>query len=266
MESEVMSVDSLLKDSQSPASKEKKIELLNRSWVDVMEEEEAARTLAKEQATRESQNEKATEETEEPESAERQDVYEVVDEVGYNQEDFLDIDENSMDLSDDKRNIEIDFLDRENEKKFDKLVKEEKIKTPFKRRFSGESIQEGGTEATESKRKKDTTHRVRSTSNSSGSTNNSGNTKMKREYESDPEILMRRQKQIDFGKNTIGYDNYINQVPKAERASTDPNTPQKRFKYSRRAWDGLIKQWRKQLHAWDTNNDEEKEAEADMET
>lgn len=91
------------------------------------------------------------------------------------------------------------------------------------------------------------------------------------ERETDPLILSRRQKQIDFGKNTIGYVKYLEQVPKYEiyifykytrqimimlffrheRKPRHPKTPPKNLKYTRRAWDGLIKNWRVKLHLWD---------------
>ncbi|KAK7789378.1 hypothetical protein R5R35_007852 [Gryllus longicercus] len=69
--------------------------------------------------------------------------------------------------------------------------------------------------------------------------------------ETDPSILARRQKQIDYGKNTICYDEYRRCVPKDKRQRNDPSTPPKNIQFSRRAWDGLIKVWRQKLHSWD---------------
>lgn len=49
---------------------------------------------------------------------------------------------------------------------------------------------------------------------SSSSAQSNGSTKRVVEYETDPLVLARRQKDIDYGKNTIGYDRYIQLVPK----------------------------------------------------
>ncbi|KAG8188931.1 hypothetical protein JTE90_014983 [Oedothorax gibbosus] len=84
-------------------------------------------------------------------------------------------------------------------------------------------------------------------------------------YEADPEVLRRRQKQIDYGKNTRGYRLYVAAVPKASRTAEHIFTPKKHVKYSRRSWDAQIKAWRKRLHDWDPRSeDEEEDQQADV--
>lgn len=72
--------------------------------------------------------------------------------------------------------------------------------------------------------------------------------------EMDPNTLMRRQKDIDYGKNTIGYSNYIKLIPMQTRKKDHPKTPNKYQKCSRRSWDGQMKHWRILLHQFDNIN------------
>lgn len=88
-----------------------------------------------------------------------------------------------------------------------------------------------------------------------------------------------RTKQIQFGKNTIGYDNYCAAIPRWVRYSlytplvlkctnsnllflsyfrekrghpaVHPRTPDPTQDISKRAFDGYIKSWRRALHLWD---------------
>ncbi|KZS18724.1 putative Histone RNA hairpin-binding protein [Daphnia magna] len=95
------------------------------------------------------------------------------------------------------------------------------------------------------------------TGDTSGRSTNTSNS-----FEEDPLILSRRQKQIDYGKNTIAYDNYIKAIPKNQRTKEHPQTPNKYKKYSRRGWDGSIRVWRQKLHVFDNDDSKEKECAA----
>ncbi|XP_031633582.1 histone RNA hairpin-binding protein-like [Contarinia nasturtii] len=151
------------------------------------------------------------------------------------------------------REILVTFLEASNEAKFERLVKEEKIKTSFKRCLSPTSAMKSSNSKrpTGSPTSDDSNVRERDLSPQSSTDSNEKRT---REYETDESILDRRQKQIDYGKNTIGYDVYSKQVPKEKRTPEHPWTPQKNIKYSRRAFDGLVKIWRKKLHTYDPSN------------
>jgi histone RNA hairpin-binding protein len=74
-----------------------------------------------------------------------------------------------------------------------------------------------------------------------------------RERETDPRRLFQRQKQIELGRNTIGYKNFIQSVPEdiRDKVLREPDIQQK---CSKRSWDGQVRKWRRGLHSWDNVN------------
>jgi len=71
----------------------------------------------------------------------------------------------------------------------------------------------------------------------------------------DPHKLSQRQKQIDMGKNTLGYEMYLEHVPWNERTQEDPWTPDKYQQCSTRSWQGQMRIWRRRLHMWDPEDE-----------
>lgn len=69
----------------------------------------------------------------------------------------------------------------------------------------------------------------------------------------DPHRLKQRQKQVDMGLNTPGYQHYLESVPRSKRCGykEHPRTPDIREQISKRCFDGRIKAWRRALHLWD---------------
>ncbi|CAK0781821.1 hypothetical protein CVIRNUC_005479 [Coccomyxa viridis] len=90
--------------------------------------------------------------------------------------------------------------------------------------------------------------------------------------ETDPRRLETRQKQISFGKNTIGYSEYRKAVPKHIGVPHNAPTPKPKHQHlphpttpdiyqicSKRSFDGQVKHWRRDLHKWDPEVAEDEE-------
>ena len=67
--------------------------------------------------------------------------------------------------------------------------------------------------------------------------------------------IQQRLKMIQFGKNTLGYTNYLKQVPRHKRKKFSMKCPATPDVYddqiSTRRFQGQVKAWRKALHAYD---------------
>jgi len=72
--------------------------------------------------------------------------------------------------------------------------------------------------------------------------------KPRKEMETDPTVLARREKELQYGKTTENYLKYRELMPKEQRLDWMPRTPNKYEKCSRRKWDGQVKNWKVRFH------------------
>mmetsp|Transcript_6611 Transcript_6611/g.11487 ORF Transcript_6611/g.11487 Transcript_6611/m.11487 type:complete len:356 (+) Transcript_6611:56-1123(+) len=77
----------------------------------------------------------------------------------------------------------------------------------------------------------------------------------KREFSK--EFLAKRNKQIEFGKDSLSYQMYLLKRPVKERLPSDPRTPRLDQACSKRAWNGRVRRWRRDLHQFDPQNESE---------
>ncbi|EKG02597.1 hypothetical protein TCSYLVIO_006370 [Trypanosoma cruzi] len=67
--------------------------------------------------------------------------------------------------------------------------------------------------------------------------------------------LQQRQRQVQYGKETLGYSNYLRAVPsrcdREFRNPMHPITPRPEYDCSKRTFDRYLNVWRRQLHLWD---------------
>lgn len=79
--------------------------------------------------------------------------------------------------------------------------------------------------------------------------------------EEDARRISQRQKQIDYGKNTIAYDRFSAILPREKRVRGHPMTPIAKQKCSKRSFAGQVTSWKKKVYEFVAKLDLEEKAE-----